>query len=107
MSDFDKKSLGLIELTHFSFQDDQGTVEFAVTPLPPQYLLGMAMGSKLVIFAKPYEGRTALFQEGVTVEEVTEKLGLTSREEAIRISVMLSKAFMEMPGAGYTPHIIF
>jgi hypothetical protein len=107
MQDFDKKSLGLVELTHFSFDDETGKVEFAVIPLPPQYLLGMAMGSKLVIFSTPYEGKTALFQEGVTMDEVMQKLGLSSREEAVRIAVMLSKAFMEMPGAGYTPHIIF
>lgn len=102
---FDKKSLGYVELTHFSFQDEQGTVEFAVLPLPPQYLLGMAMGSKLVVLSAPYEG-TALFQQGVTAEEVQAKFGLSSREEALRLSVMLMTAFMDLPGAGHTPHII-
>jgi hypothetical protein len=101
----DKKSLGYVELTHFSFQDEQGTVEFAVLPLPPQYLLGLAMGSKLVVLSNPYEG-TALFQQGVTAEEVQEKFHLQNREEAVRLSVMLMTAFMEMPGAGHTPHII-
>jgi hypothetical protein len=101
-----KSSLGYAEITHFSMTDDKGKVEFAVIPLPPQYLLGMAMGSKLVILSAPYEG-TGLFQAGVTAEEVHAKFNLPSREEALRISLMLTHAFMEMPGAGHTPHIIF
>jgi hypothetical protein len=101
----DKKSLGYVELSHFSFQDEKGTVEFAVLPLPPQYLLGMAMGSKLVVLSTPYEG-TALFQQGVTAEEVQEKFHLPSREDALRLSVMIMTAFMDLPGAGHTPHII-
>lgn len=101
-----KSSLGFAEITHFSMHDEQGKVEFAVIPLPPQYLLGMAMGSKLVILSEPHQG-TALFQAGVTAEEVQSKFNLSNREEALRISVMLTTAFMEMPGAGHTPHIIF
>ncbi|TCP59483.1 hypothetical protein EV586_101702 [Tumebacillus sp. BK434] len=104
--DVQKSSLGFAEISHFAMKDDKGTVEFAVIPLPPQYLLGMAMGSKLVILSAPYEG-TALFQAGVTADEVQARFQLPSREEGVRLSVMLTTAFMEMPGAGHTPHIIF
>ncbi|ASS75097.1 hypothetical protein CIG75_08980 [Tumebacillus algifaecis] len=104
--DVQKSSLGFAEITHFSMSDAKGKMEFAVIPLPPQYLLGMAMGSKLVILSAPYEG-TALFQAGVTADEVQAQFNLPNREEALRLSVMLTTAFMEMPGAGHTPHIIF